>query len=81
VLVGLGMGFHLTAGTFNQAALARRRGAQAAAAWLVAAAAVLLWLLLSPLGDPLLEVQAGYCATTGALAVALWVIERGASRA
>ena len=27
VLVGLGMGFHLTAGTLNQAALARRRGA------------------------------------------------------
>ena len=41
MLVGLGMGFHLIAGTFNQAALARRRGAQAAAAWLAAAAAFL----------------------------------------
>ena len=60
------MGFHLTAGTLNQAALARRRGAQAAAAWLVAAAAFLLWLLASPLDDPLLAVEAGYCATTGA---------------
>jgi O-antigen/teichoic acid export membrane protein len=80
VLIGLGMGFHLTAGTLNQAALARRRGAQAAAAWLVAAAAFLLWLLASPLDDPLLAVQAGYCATTGLLAAALWIIERGASR-
>ena len=76
VLVGLGMGFHLTAGTLNQAALARRRGALAAAAWLVAAAAFMLWLLPSPLDDPLLEVELGYCATTALLAVALWLIER-----
>ena len=76
MLVGLGMGFHLTAGTLNQAALARRRGALAAAAWLVAAAAFMLWLLPSPLDDPLLEVEVGYCATTALLAVALWLIER-----
>jgi O-antigen/teichoic acid export membrane protein len=80
VLVGLGMGFHLTAGTLNQAALARRRGAAAATAWLVLAAAFLLWLLTSPLDDQLLAVEAGYCATTALLAAALWVIERGASR-
>jgi O-antigen/teichoic acid export membrane protein len=76
VLVGLGMGFHLTAGTLNQAALARRRGAHAAAAWLAAAAVFMLWLLPSPLDDPLLEVEVGYCATTALLAVALWLIER-----
>jgi O-antigen/teichoic acid export membrane protein len=76
MLVGLGMGFHLTAGTLNQAALARRRGALAAAAWLVAAAAFMLWLLPSPLDDPVLEVELGYCATTALLAVALWLIER-----
>jgi O-antigen/teichoic acid export membrane protein len=76
VLVGLGMGFHLTAGTLNQAALARRRGGQAAAAWLAAAAVFMLWLLPSPLDDPLLEVELGYCATTALLAVALWLIER-----
>ena len=33
-VVGLGMGLHLTAGTLNQAALARGRGALAAVAWL-----------------------------------------------
>jgi O-antigen/teichoic acid export membrane protein len=81
VLVGAGMGFHLTAGTLNQAALARRRGAQAAAAWLTAAAVFMLWLLPSPLDDPLLEVELGYCATTALLAVALWLIERTAASA
>jgi O-antigen/teichoic acid export membrane protein len=79
MLVGLGMGFHLTAGTLNQAALARRRGAQAAAAWLISAALFLLWLLITPLDDQVLAVEAGYCATTALLAVALWLIEAGAA--
>ena len=79
MLVGLGMGFHLTAGTLNQAALARRRGAQAAVAWLASAALFLIWLLVTPLDDPVLAVEAGYCATTALLAVALWVIESGAA--
>ena len=79
MLVGLGMGFHLTAGTLNQAALARRRGALAAAAWLTSAALFLIWLLVTPLDDPVLAVEAGYCATTALLAVALWVIESGAA--
>jgi O-antigen/teichoic acid export membrane protein len=78
VLVGLGMGFHLAAGTLNQAALARDRAGLAAAAWLGGAAAFLVWLFLSPLDDPLLEVELGYCATTAALAVVLWLIERTA---
>ena len=80
VLVGIGMGFHLTAGTLNQAALARGRAPAAAASWLVCAALLVAWLLLAPLGDPLLEVQVGYCAVTALLAAALWLIERGAAR-
>jgi O-antigen/teichoic acid export membrane protein len=79
MLVGLGMGFHLTAGTLNQAALARRRGAQAAAAWLASAAVFLIWLLVTPLDDLLLAVEIGYCATTALLAIALWIVERGAA--
>ena len=39
-LVAIGMGFHLIAGTLNQAALARRRAGLAAAAWLVERRAV-----------------------------------------
>jgi O-antigen/teichoic acid export membrane protein len=76
MLVGLGMGFHLTAATLNQAALARRRGHLAAAAWLGGAALFMLWLLGSPLDDPVLAVEVGYCATTALLAVALWLIDR-----
>jgi hypothetical protein len=75
------MGFHLAAGTLNQAALARDRAALAAAAWLGGAALFLAWLFLSPLDDPLLEVEIGYCATTAALALALWLIERSAPQA
>jgi O-antigen/teichoic acid export membrane protein len=76
VLVGLGMGFHLTAGTLNQAALARGRAAWAAGAWLAAAALFLGWLALGPLSDELLAVEIGYAASTAALAGALWAIER-----
>jgi O-antigen/teichoic acid export membrane protein len=76
MLVGLGMGFHLTAATLNQAALARRRGHLAAAAWLGGAAVFMLWLLGSPLDDDVLAVEVGYCATAALLAVALWLIDR-----
>jgi O-antigen/teichoic acid export membrane protein len=76
VLVGLGMGFHLTAATLNQAALARHRGGLAAAAWLGGAALFMVWLLGSPLDDQVLAVEVGYCATAALLAVALWLIDR-----
>ena len=77
VLVGAGMGFHLAAGTLNQAALARGRARAAATAWLGCGGLFLLWLGLSPLGDPILAVEAGYCAVTALLALALWRIEVG----
>jgi O-antigen/teichoic acid export membrane protein len=76
VLVGIGMGFHLSAGTLNQAALARGRAFHAAAAWLACAGAFLIWLGLAPMDDQLLAVEIGYCATTALLAAALWGIER-----
>ena len=80
VLVGIGMGFHLAAGTLNQAALARGRAAFAAAAWLGCATVFIAWLALAPLEDQLLAVEVGYCATTALLAVALWLIERSGAR-
>ena len=53
VLVGLGMGFHLTAGHAQPGgAGARRRGAQAAAAWLASAALFLIWLLVDAARRP-----------------------------
>jgi O-antigen/teichoic acid export membrane protein len=81
VLVGIGMGFHLTAGTLNQAALARDQAGRAAASWLACAALFLVWLLLSPLDDPLLEVELGYCVTVAVLAGVLWLVERNAAHA
>jgi O-antigen/teichoic acid export membrane protein len=80
VLVGIGMGLHLTAGTLNQAALARGRAAAAAGAWLGAAALFMGWLAISPLTDELLAVEAGYALSTAVLAAALFVIERRAAR-
>jgi O-antigen/teichoic acid export membrane protein len=80
VLVGIGMGCHLAAGTLNQAALARGRAAWAAAAWLAAAALFLGWLALAPLDDALLAVEVGYAGSVAALAVALWAIERSGGR-
>jgi O-antigen/teichoic acid export membrane protein len=75
VLMGIGMGFHLTAGTLNQAALARGRAKAAAAAWAGAAVAFMAWLLLTPLDDLLLAVELGYCVSAAGLAAALWRIE------
>jgi hypothetical protein len=82
VLVGIGMGLHLTAGTLNQAALARGRAAAAAIAWSGAALLFLAWLAVSPLSNELLAVEIGYPGSTAALAAALWWIEtRGAGSA
>jgi O-antigen/teichoic acid export membrane protein len=80
VLVGIGMGLHLTSGTLNQAALARGRAAAAAGAWVGAAALFLAWLAVSPLSDELLAVEVGYAGSTAVLAAALWWIETRAPR-
>jgi O-antigen/teichoic acid export membrane protein len=81
VCVGLGMGFHLAAGTLNQAALARGRAPAAAACWLATAVLFLGWLALSPLDDALLAVEVGYAGSAALLAVALWIVERGRAEA
>ncbi|MDP9376299.1 MAG: hypothetical protein M3P40_01755 [Actinomycetota bacterium] len=76
MLIGAGMGFHLAAGTLNQAALARGRARAAAAAWLGAGVLFIGWLAMSPVDDTIFAVEAGYCATTALLALALWHIEK-----
>ena len=78
--VGLGMTFHLTAGTLNQAALARGRERAAACAWAVAAAGFLVWTLLPIVNDGLLRVEVGYPIATGALSLGLLAIERARGR-
>jgi O-antigen/teichoic acid export membrane protein len=59
-LVAVGMGFHLIAGTLNQAALARRRAGLAAWAWLLCAALFVGWVVVPIVGDEVLRVETGY---------------------
>jgi O-antigen/teichoic acid export membrane protein len=75
-LVGLGMGLHLIAGTFNQAALARHQDRVASGAWLAVAAAFMLWTFLPIVGDPLLRVEIGYAVATAVLATLLYLVYR-----
>jgi O-antigen/teichoic acid export membrane protein len=70
--VAIGMGFHLTAGTLNQAALATGRAAQAARAWLIAATAFIVWMLLPIVDDRLVRAEVGYLGATALLCAQLW---------
>jgi O-antigen/teichoic acid export membrane protein len=74
-LLACGMGFHLIAGTLNQAALARGQAGQAAATWLICAAAFVIWMILGPF-DELLRTEVGYLGAAALLAVALYVLYR-----
>lgn len=78
VLVAVGMGLHLTAGTLNQAALARDRAHQAAAAWILSAAVFVAWMLAGVVEDELLRAEAGYPLATGLLCAMLFVLDRRA---
>jgi hypothetical protein len=75
-LVALGMGFHLMAGTLNQAALARDDALRAAAAWLVAAVAFVLWLVAPVIDDPLLRAEVGYLGAAALLCGLLAAVYR-----
>ncbi len=75
-VVAVGMGFHLAAGTLNQAALARGHAWQAAGAWMLAAAGFLGWMLSPIVSDVLLRAQIGYAASAVVLAGLLWGLYR-----
>jgi hypothetical protein len=79
--MGLGMGFHLLAGTLNQAALARDRAGVAAACWLIAGAAFVGWLLAPAIHDQVLRVEVGYCGATALLSVLLGLTRKPRLRA
>jgi O-antigen/teichoic acid export membrane protein len=76
VLVALGMGCHLAAGTLNQAALARDQAGRAAAAWLAAAILFLGWMVAPAIGDELLRAEVGYLGAAAILSALLAVIWR-----
>lgn len=72
-LVAIGMGFHLVAGTFNQAELARDRAPQAARAWVISAVAFVVWMLLPIMDDQLLRAEVGYCGAAALLCTLLTI--------
>jgi hypothetical protein len=79
-VIAVGMGFHLAAGTLNQAALARGRATAAAASWLACAGLFIGWMALAPVADDLVRAQVGYAGATVLLCLALWALERSAPR-
>jgi len=78
-VVAIGMGLHLSAGTLNQAALARGQAARAAALWLAAAAAFVAWMLAGAVSDQVLRTEIGYAGAAGLLALALAALYRRGS--
>jgi O-antigen/teichoic acid export membrane protein len=74
--IGLGMGFHLTAGALNQAALARGRARAAAACWLAAAALFVAWMFTHVVHGQVLRAELGYAGATGLLALSLALLYR-----
>ncbi len=75
-VIGIGMGFHLVAGTYNQAALARGRDRAAAGIWLACAALFVAWMLAPIVHSQLLRVETGYAGSTFLLVVGLWLLYR-----
>jgi O-antigen/teichoic acid export membrane protein len=75
-VIAIGMGLHLTAGTLNQAALARGRAHQAAGCWLAAAVGFVVWMLLPVVGDELVRAEVGYAGAAGVLCGLLYVLYR-----
>jgi O-antigen/teichoic acid export membrane protein len=75
-LVAIGMGFHLIAGTLNQAALARRRAGLAAAAWLTSAVLFVAWMVSPIVNDEVLRVETGYFGAAFLLSCLLFGLYR-----
>ena len=75
-LVAVGMGFHLIAGTLNQAALARRRAGLAAAAWLTSAVLFVVWMVSPVVNDEVLRVETGYFGAAFVLSCLLFGLYR-----
>jgi O-antigen/teichoic acid export membrane protein len=73
-VIALGMGFHLCAGTLNQAALARGRDRAAAGAWLLAAAVFVAWMLTPVVDDQLVRAEVGYAGAAAFLCAMLAVL-------
>jgi hypothetical protein len=79
-VVGVGMGLHLVAGTFNQAALARGRSMVASLAWLTAAGLFVGLMLAPTFANQVRRLELAYFVATLCLCALLWLIYRLGSR-
>jgi O-antigen/teichoic acid export membrane protein len=75
LLVTAGMGFYLSSGTFNQAALARGQARLSAICWVTAAIAFLVWNLL-PILDEFRRVEVGFLGAAALLCGLLYMLYR-----
>jgi O-antigen/teichoic acid export membrane protein len=75
-VLAIGMGLHLTAGTLNQAALARGHGRAAATMWLAAAAVFVVWMVVPLVSDELVRTEVGYAGAAALLCALLWSLYR-----
>lgn len=75
-VIGIGMGFHLAAGTYNQAALARGHDRAAAVIWIACAVLFVGWMLAPMIGDELVRAETGYAGGTMLLCLGLWLLYR-----
>src|SRR5262249_50807094 len=75
-VIAVGMGLPLTAGTLNQAALARGRAHQAAAAWLASAGLFVVWMVLPVVDSELTRAEVGYAGAAAVLCGLLYGLYR-----
>ena len=75
-LVAVGMGLHLTAGTLNQALLARGRAHLAALGWLTAAALFVVFVATPTISSQVTRVEVGYAGAAAVLAASLYALYR-----
>jgi len=78
VLVSLAMGLYLSAATINQALLAQSRARQAAGCWVGCAVGFVVFLLVSPVDDPVLSVEVALLGAAAALCTLLYTLYRRA---
>lgn len=75
-IVAVGMGLHLAAGTFNQAALARGRARNAAICWLSSAALFVAFVALPTISSEVTRVEVGYFIAALLLCGLLYLVYR-----
>jgi O-antigen/teichoic acid export membrane protein len=75
VIVSVGMGFYLSSGTLNQAALAQGQARRAAARWVICAVAFVAWNLL-PVLEAFRRVEVGFAGAAALLCGLLYLLYR-----